>query len=151
MMRVEKSSAISRGMCVYNVQSAPCIQRVIHLKLMFQVFEVVRETQAVAGGNCFKPAPDGIRVDILSDIRCVDNLCEAQQPGVLQIIFQYYRLKGTASCMMTELHTRRIERDRARFLCNRVNLAFGYEQKFCFIIDKTRDQPRTGDTVNMDM
>ena len=79
----------SRGLFFLgNVQPAPGVQGIVDFKLVFQVFQIIGEAQAVAAGNRFQPTRDGFLIDILVNIRGVDDLCQAQQAGFLQAILE---------------------------------------------------------------
>src|SRR5688500_8473942 len=108
---------------VYNLQPAPCIQCVIDLKLMVEIFQIVWEAQTITRGYGFESAPDGIGIDVFGNIRGMHDLCQAYQTSVFQIVCQENRLKRAAALMMAELHARRIEWNGAGFFCNFINLA----------------------------
>src|SRR5687768_6484545 len=81
----------------------------------------------------------------------MDDLCQTQQPGIFQVIFQYDRLKRTPTLVMTEFYTGRVEGDRASFFCDFLDLIFRHKYKLGLAVNKTCDQPGTSYTVNMDM
>ena len=58
-----------------NIQAAPGIQGIVDFELRFQVFEIVREAQAVTAGDGFQAASDGIGINIRPDISRMDDFC----------------------------------------------------------------------------
>jgi hypothetical protein len=52
---------------------------------------------------------------------------------------------------VTELHTRRVERDSTGFFDGMLDLAGRNEQEIGVVIHKTGDEPRTGNAIDMDM
>src|SRR5215211_5775961 len=118
---------------------------------MFKVLCIVREAQTVSGCDCLKSTCNGIGVDIFGNIGSMDNPCQTKQPCIFQVIFQDDRLKGTATFVMTNFHAGRVEGNRASFLGEFINLAFGCEQEFRFIVNESRNEPGTSHSVDVDM
>src|SRR5690242_20420442 len=119
---------------------------------MHKILLVLRETQAISACNGFQPACQRISVNILIYIRGMDDLCQSQKPRLFEAIFEDDRLKRAASIgAMTQFDSRRIKGDRAGFLDNLFDLAGGDKQEFRFVVNEARDQPGTGDTINMYM
>src|SRR6266511_2432398 len=144
-------SGCKPDLLTYNLQPAPRIQRVIDFELMLKVFHIIWKTQTIARGDGFESACDRISVNVFGHIRSMDDLCKPQQTCIFQIIFENDRLKGTTTLMMAKFHARRIERDRACFFCNLIDLALRYKQKLGFIVNETSDEPGTGNAVHMDV
>jgi len=130
---------------------APGVERIIDFELALQVFPILGETQAVAGGDRFQAAGDGILVEVAGNIRRKDDSGQPEQARLLQSEFLDDGLERTVVFRVAQFDVGRVKGDCAGLLGRFLDLTGGDEQELGIAVDEAGDQPRAGDAVHMDM
>lgn len=113
-----------------DIQAAPGVEGIVHLKLPFQIFEIVGKPQPIAYGNSLKPRGQWILIQSIG-VRSIDHLGHAQQSRVGETKFPNDHIEGAQIAFMMKLGSRVVEGDRS-FLCGPFqHLAFRYKKYLC--------------------
>ena len=68
-----------------NVQPAPGIERIVDLKLRFNIFQIIRKAEAVAHSDSFETRRQGVVIESIR-IRRINDPGHPQKTPILQLI-----------------------------------------------------------------
>src|SRR2546422_3037691 len=129
---------------------APGVERVVHRRFQLNLFLIaLAKHQGEASGTCADPRRLGRDRHIVGHVGTVDDTGQLREPRVAQLIFADDRFEAAPSIDVAELDVWHVIGNGLFALGGRHDIGRWHEQELSLRVDKSLDQPGTGDPIDV--
>src|SRR2546426_1366580 len=129
---------------------APGVERVVHRRFQLDLFLIaLAKHQGEASGNCAQTGGLGRDLHVVGHVGTVDDTGHLRERRVAQLVFADDRFEAASSIDMAELDVWHVIGNRLLALGGRHDVGSLHEQELGLRVDKSLDQPGTGDPIDV--